>query len=122
MIEFFPYIQLTHVVAVQGGAEWGMAAPVRYLCYSVDTLLLTAACVPLTILPAALFANGWPLLKPTLLVAYVGHGTFALKRGRTGALRRACFVSALVVFAGMFLIVRTRDPSGPVRMLQARLT
>lgn len=136
MIEFYPYIKLTHVVAViasgslfllrglavQSGAEWGMAASVRYLSYSVDAVLLTAACMLLAILPAAVFANGWLLLKLALLVAYVGLGTFALKRGRTARVRLACFASALLVYAGMFMIARTHDPSGPLRMLQAWLT
>ena len=36
-----------------------MAAPVRYLSYAIDTVLLTAALMLLTILPGAMFANGW---------------------------------------------------------------
>ena len=60
-----------------------MAAPLRYLSYSIDTVLLTAALMLLTILPGAMFANGWLATKLVLLVAYVVLGSFALKRGRT---------------------------------------
>ena len=131
MIEFYPYIKLVHVaavvasgslfllrgVAVQGGAAWGMVAPIRYLSYSIDIVLLAAALMLLTVLPAAVFANGWLWLKLALLVVYVGLGTIALKRGRTKTVRLACFVSALLVFAAMYAIARTHDPLGPARLL-----
>jgi uncharacterized membrane protein SirB2 len=133
MIEFYPHIKLVHVaavvasgflfllrgLAVQGGAAWGMAMPVRYLSYSIDIVLLTAALMLLTMLPAAVFANGWLWLKLSLLVVYVGLGTFALKRGRTRTVRLTCFVSALLVYAGMYVIARTHDPLGPLRLIGA---
>ena len=96
-----------------------MVAPVRYLSYSIDIVLLSAALMLLTVLPAAVFANGWLWLKLALLVAYVGLGTVALKRGRTRAARLTCFVSALLVFAAMYVIARTHDPLGPARLLGA---
>ncbi len=133
MIEFYPYIKLLHVaavvasgalflvrgLAVQGGAAWGMAAPVRYLSYGIDIILLAAALMLLAVLPAAVFANGWLWLKLALLVVYVGLGTFALKRGRTRTVRLASFVSALLVYAAMFVIARSHDPLGPVRVFGA---
>ncbi len=133
MIEFYPQIKLLHVatvvasgslfllrgIAVQSGAAWGMAAPVRYLSYSVDIVLLTAALMLVAILPGAVFANGWLWVKLTLLVIYIGLGTFALKRGRTARTRLICFVAALAVFACMYGIARTHDPLGPMRMLRA---
>ena len=131
MIEFYPQIKLLHVgavfasgslfllrgLAVQAGAAWGMATPVRYLSYGIDILLLAAALLLLALLPAAVFANGWLWLKLALLVVYVGLGTFALKRGRTRTVRLRCFISALLVFAGMYVIARTHDPLGPARLL-----
>jgi len=133
MIEYYANIKLVHVaavvasgslfllrgLAVQGGAAWAMARPVRYLSYSIDIVLLTAALMLLTVLPAAVFANGWLWLKLALLVVYVGLGTFALKRGRTRTVRLTCFVSALVVYAGMYVVARTHDPLGPVRLFSA---
>ena len=135
MIEFYPQIKLLHVgavfasgslfllrgLAVQAGASWGMATPVRYLSYGIDTVLLTAALLLLTLLPAAVFANGWLWVKVGLLVVYVGLGTFALKRGRTARVRVTSYVAALTVFACMYLVARTHDPLGPLRMIQAGL-
>ena len=131
MIEDYASIKLAHVaavfasgalflfrgLAVQSGKAWGMVAPVRYLSYSIDIVLLTAALMLLTVLPSAVFANGWLWLKLALLVVYVGLGTFAIKRGRTRTVRLTCFISALLVFAGMYVIARTHDPLGPARLL-----
>ena len=135
MIEFYPQIKLLHVgavfasgslfllrgLAVQAGVSLGMAAPARYLSYGIDTVLLTAALMLLTLLPAAVFANGWLWVKIGLLVVYVGLGTFALKRGRTARVRLASYVAALAVFACMYLVARTHDPLGPLRLMQAAL-
>jgi uncharacterized membrane protein SirB2 len=135
MIEFYPQLKQLHVgavfasgslfllrgLAVQTGVSWGMAAPVRYLSYSIDTVLLTAALMLWTVLPAAVFANGWLWVKIALLVVYVGLGTFALKRGRTAAVRFACFVGALAVFASMYLVARAHDPLAPLHMIQVGL-
>ena len=135
MVEFYPQIKQLHVgavfasgtlfllrgLAVQAGAAWGMATPVRYLSYGIDIVLLTAALMLLTLLPAAVFANGWLWVKIGLLIVYVGLGTFALKRGRTARVRLASYVAALAVFACMYLVARTHDPLGPLRMIQAAL-
>ena len=67
-----------------------MAAPLRYLSYGIDTVLLTAALMLLTILPGAMFANGWLAVKLALLVVYVVLGIFALKRARTPRARTGC--------------------------------
>jgi uncharacterized membrane protein SirB2 len=130
MIEYYPQIKFVHVVAVvasgslfllrgiavQGGMPWAMAPPVRYLSYSIDIVLLTAALMLLTVLPAAVFANGWLWVKLSLLVVYIGLGSFALKRGRTATIRAACFAAALFVFVCMYLVARTHDPLGPLRL------
>jgi hypothetical protein len=48
--------------------NWPRFAPVRYLSYTIDTVLLTAALMLWTILPSGLFANGWLLaLLPWVL-------------------------------------------------------
>ena len=128
MIEFYPQIKWAHVaavitsgslfllrgLAVQARAGWPMAAPVRYLSYGIDTVLLATALMLLTILPSAVYANGWLAVKLSLLVVYVGLGTFALKRGRTTGIRRATFAGALLVYAAMFSIARSHHPLGPL--------
>lgn len=129
MIEFYAQIKWAHVAAVLASGSLfllrgllvqlhqprlAMAGPLRYLSYSIDTLLLTAALMLLTILPGAMFANGWLAVKLSLLVVYVGLGTFALKRGQTSRARRACYVLALLVFAFMATVARAHHPLGAV--------
>jgi uncharacterized membrane protein SirB2 len=126
MIEFYRPIFWVHVAAiiasgtlfllrgwsVQVGARWGMAAPVRYLSYGIDTVLLTAALMLVTILPGAMFANGWLATKLVLLLVYVVLGSFALRRGRTPKVRRICYFAALAVFATVVGIARAHHPLG----------
>ena len=126
MIEFYPQILWVHIAAViasgslflirglllQTGSRAGMAPPLRYLSYGIDTVLLTAALMLVTILPRALFANGWLTVKLVLLIVYVVLGSFALKRGRTAKARRMCFLAALAVFALMLGIARAHHPLG----------
>lgn len=127
MFEFYPQIKWLHVaaviasgslfllrgVAVQAQARWPMAAPVRYLSYGIDTVLLAAAVMLVVILPAALYANGWLTVKLVLLVIYIGLGTFALKRGRTPGIRLATFVGALAVYGSIIAVARAHHPLGP---------
>ena len=127
LMAFYPQIKWVHVAAVcASGAlftlrgalvqanrqRWAMAAPVRYLSYSIDTVLLTAALMLLTILPGAMFANGWLTLKLVLVVVYVVLGTLALKRGRTPRMRASCFVAALLVFVTIIGIALAHHPLG----------
>lgn len=127
MIEFYPQIKWVHIAAVLasgslfllrglllqvGQNRVAMATSVRYLSYSIDTVLLTAAMMLLTILPRAMFANGWLTAKVVLLVVYVVLGTFALKRGRTPRVRLACYLLALLVFGFMLTIARGHHPLG----------
>lgn len=126
MIEFYPQIRWVHILAVtlsgslfalRGlgvlvGARWPQAPLVRYLSYSIDTVLLTAALMLVTILPAALFANHWLTVKLALLVVYVVLGVLALRRGRSPALRAGCYGAALLVFLAIVGIARMHHPLG----------
>ena len=135
MLAWYPQVKWVHVLAVltSGGlfalrgllvqlspgaglpvprraARWAMSAPLRFLSYAVDTVLLTAALMLATMLPSAMFANGWLVAKLSLLVVYVALGTHALRRGRSPTVRRACFVAALLVFGTMLAIARSHHP------------
>ena len=127
LMAFYPQIKWVHVAAVctsgaifllrglvvqAGRTSLAMAAPVRYLSYTVDTILLTAALMLLTILPHAMFANGWLTTKLVLVVLYVVLGTFALKRGRTPRVRLACYCAALLVFVTIIGIAIAHHPLG----------
>jgi uncharacterized membrane protein SirB2 len=126
MIEFYVPIKQVHISAVllsgglffmRGllllyGKQWAMAAPLRYLSYSIDTVLLTAALMLATMLPGAVFANGWLTVKLVLLVVYVVLGSFALKRGNNLRTRWICFIAAVSTFAFMLSVARTHQPLG----------
>jgi uncharacterized membrane protein SirB2 len=131
MIEFYPQIKHAHIglallsgglfalrgVLLLSGLRWPNAAPVRYTSYTIDTALLTAAMMLLTILPGALYANGWLTVKIALLVVYVVLGVFALRRGRTWRVRAVCYVAALLAFAQMYFIARMHHPLGAVLLV-----
>ena len=136
LVELYPEIKLVHVTAVLAsgalfvlrgtavnwGGSWGMIAPIRYLSYAIDIVLLTAALSLLAILPSAVYSNGWLWLKLILLCAYIGLGTLAIKRGRTVVIRRGCFIAAIAIYMCMYIVARTHDPLGPVKALLSLLT
>lgn len=126
MIEFYPQIKAVHIAmviasgglfALRGlllllGQQWAMAWPFRWSSYAIDTTLLTAAMMLLTILPGGMFANGWLATKIVLLVVYVVLGTLALKRGKTRNSRAGFYVAALLVYGFMYSIARAHHPLG----------
>ena len=135
MVDIYPETRLVHITAaiasgalfvlrgisVSRGSSWGMIAPIRYLSYLIDIVLLAAALMLLAILPSSVFSNGWLWVKLTLLVFYIGFGTLALRRARTATTRRACLLAAVAIYACMYFIARTHDPLGPLKSLLALL-
>lgn len=126
MIEFYPDIKWVHICAVIAsgslfavrgaglvcGARWPMWAPLRYLTYAVDTVLLTAALMLVTILHQYPFVQGWLTVKVLLLVAYIVLGTLALKRATSRGGRAICYVAALAVFLFIVSVARAHHPLG----------
>jgi uncharacterized membrane protein SirB2 len=126
MIEFYPEIKWVHVAAVicsgllfsiRGGAQllgarWIMAAPLRYLSYLVDTILLTAALMLATILRQYPFVQAWLTVKVLLLIVYIVLGSFALKRPRTPKARALSFAAALLVYLYIASVARAHHPLG----------
>jgi uncharacterized membrane protein SirB2 len=126
MIEFYPQIKQAHIgfalasgaifalrgAGVLAGMRWPHWLAVRWTSYTVDTALLTAAMMLLTILPGAMFSNGWLTAKLLLLVVYVVLGTFAIKRGRTRLAKAGFYVAALLTFAMVYSIARAHSPWG----------
>ncbi|MEO8486352.1 MAG: SirB2 family protein [Betaproteobacteria bacterium] len=105
-------------VLVQSGAQrFAMAPPLRYASYAIDTALLAAALMLVSILPRAAFANHWLTLKLVLLCAYVALGSVALKRGRGPRARAVAFVAALATYGAMVGIARAHHPLGWLRAL-----
>lgn len=126
MIAFYPQIKQFHIIvallsgslfALRGGfalagARWPQALPVKWLSYSIDTILLTAAMMLLTILPWTMFANGWLLAKILLIVVYVVLGVLAMRPQRSRRDRARYYAAALLVFAAIYGIARTHHPLG----------
>lgn len=131
MIEFYPQVKLTHIAAVvasgalfflrgaavQLGAQWAMAAPLRYLSYTIDSVLLTAALMLATMLHQYPFADAWLTVKVLLLVVYIVLGILALRRGRSAGIRLASWLSALAIFGLIISVARAHDPLGALRAL-----
>lgn len=131
MIEFYAQIKAVHVAmvfasgllfalrgaGVLAGMQWPMRLPVKLLSYTIDTTLLTAALMLFTILPHAMFANGWLATKLVLLVVYIVLGTFALKRGRTRRSRAVSYAAALCVFGFIISVARAHHPLGILFLL-----
>lgn len=132
MIEFYPQIKSVHVAAVvaslslfalrgalalSGRERLALGLPLRTLSWSIDTVLLSAALMLLTLLPGAAFANHWLSVKLVLLVGYVGLGSLALRRARTHRGRVLAFVASLAVAALIYAIARVHHPLGPLLLL-----
>jgi len=131
MLEFYPEIRWVHICAViasgsffalrgagvLAGARWPMWAPLRYLTYTIDTVLLTAALMLVTILHQYPFVQAWLTVKVLLLVVYIVLGTFALKRARTEQARAIFYIAALAVFLFIASVARAHHPLGILRQL-----
>ncbi|TXK59810.1 SirB2 family protein [Alkalisalibacterium limincola] len=125
MIEFYPQIKQAHVgfvllsgglFALRGllllaGQRWANARPIRWLSYTIDTGLLTAALMLLVALKLNPFVVPWLAVKLVLLVVYVVLGYIALKRAR-GWPRVAWYAAALACFGFMYTVARAHHPLG----------
>jgi uncharacterized membrane protein SirB2 len=127
MTDLYPEIRWLHIAAVimsgglftlrglalnAGGAGWAMAAPLRYLSYGIDTVLLAAALMLMAITQQYPGSQDWLSAKVVLLAVYIALGSIALKRGRSRGMRLICFALALLVFGVIIGIARTHDPLG----------
>jgi uncharacterized membrane protein SirB2 len=102
--------------------RWAMAAPLRYFSYSIDTVLLTAALMLMTVLRQFPVANSWLTVKVFLVMVYIVLGSFALKRARSRGARVAFTAAALAVFGIIVSVARTHSPLGPIEWLQLQGT
>jgi uncharacterized membrane protein SirB2 len=87
-------------------------AALRVLSYAIDTTLLTAALMLVTILHQYPFVQAWLTVKVLLLVVYIVLGTLALKRGRTARARNSSFIAAVGVYLAIVGIARSHNPMG----------
>jgi uncharacterized membrane protein SirB2 len=104
---------LLSLTGIPGANRWA----VRWLSYAIDTGLLTAALMLVTIEHQYPFVQGWLTTKVVLLVVYLALGSFALHWGRTRTLRLASYSAALLVFLFIVSVAYWHDPAGVFRHL-----
>lgn len=84
----------------------------RVAPHVVDTLLLGSALALAFLSGQYPFVQGWLTAKVLALLAYIGCGSVALKRGCSKAVRGIFFVMALSCFAYIVSVALTRHPAG----------
>ena len=126
MFEFYPQIKLIHIglalasgtlfaargAGVLAGMGWPRHAAVRIASYGIDTALLTDALMLASMLPGAMFANGWLYSKLAFLALYIVLGVLALRRARSRRARAWCYLAALLAFGMVYSIARAHHPLG----------
>lgn len=85
-------------------ARWLKIVP-----HTNDTLLLAAAIAMLAVAGLNPLEQPWLLAKIIGLLAYIGLGTVALKRGRSKAIRVKALLAALGVFAYIVAVAVTKQ-------------
>ncbi len=93
-------------------SPWLQSRVLKTLPHVIDTVLLTSALMLTTVIHQYPFTTGWLTTKVLLLVAYIVLGHYAIKRGRTKAVRAAAFVAALLVLGFLVSVARAHHPLG----------
>lgn len=83
---------------------------VRIFPHVVDTILLSSAIVMAYLSAQYPFEQGWLTAKLFGLLAYIGCGTMALKRGKTREARIAFLVLAVLSYVYIVSVALTRSP------------
>ena len=101
--------------AVLAGRSWPMRAPLRWLSYAIDTLLLAAGGTLWWLLSLGPLQSPWLGTKLVLLVLYIVLGSLALKRARSAAGRRRAYAGALATYAFIASVAVAHHPLGILR-------
>ena len=126
MIEFYPQVKLLHIILISAsgglfalrglcsllGARWPHWGLVRWTAIVIDTALLTSAAMLYTMLPKALFGNGWLALKLVLVAVYIALGFMAMRASNPRGRRLSFYLAALATFAMIVGIARMHSPWG----------
>ena len=125
MSAFYLQIRLAHVIlvccsgglfALRGtvalaGAPWANHLALRWLAYTIDTCLLTAALMLVSIIHQYPFVDAWLTTKVVLLVPYVLLGSYALHGARSPTGRAAALAAALLVYLYIAGVAYWHDPA-----------
>ena len=127
MEEFYVQIRTVHIWAVTAsgllfalrggafnllGASWPKALPARLLSWTIDSILLMAALMLMTVVRQYPFVDAWLTVKVLLLVVYIGLGTMAFAAARPRRVRIGFWLAALMVFGFIVTVARAHDPLG----------
>lgn len=82
----------------------------RSLPHLVDTLLLGSALLMAWMSGQYPFVHGWLTAKVLGLLAYIGFGMMALKRGRTRVVRLRFVVLAVLAYTYIVSVALSRNP------------
>jgi uncharacterized membrane protein SirB2 len=85
---------------------------VRVVPHVNDTLLLAAAIGLSVVQQQYPFVHDWVTAKVLGLLAYIGFGMFALRRGRSKRVRAGFWLAALASFAYIVSVALTKNPLG----------
>jgi uncharacterized membrane protein SirB2 len=85
---------------------------VRVVPHVNDTLLLAAAAGLSIVQRQYPFVHGWVTAKVIGLLAYIGFGMFALRRGRSKTVRTGFWLASLASFAYIVSVALTKNPLG----------
>ncbi len=105
-------------VLMLAGSRWLNARWVRIAPHVVDTVLLASAAWLAWFLQQYPFVHPWLTAKTVGLLAYIGLGMVALRRGRSKRVRVVFFVLALVAAGYVVSVALTRDPAGPLAWMR----
>ncbi|AVQ00066.1 hypothetical protein C7S18_09755 [Ahniella affigens] len=120
MAHYYLWIKFVHVSAISASFAlfvlrgilhllgWPHAShwSIRFLSYTIDTVLLTAALMLITILHQYPLVHAWLTAKVVLLLAYIVLGSFALKRATTQRWRVLAFTGACLCFGMIYSVAR----------------
>jgi uncharacterized membrane protein SirB2 len=123
-VELYPALKLLHVGCVLVTASGFVLRGVwmlrdnpllrhpltRVLPHVNDTLLLAAGIGMALLLRQYPLVDGWLTAKLIALLAYIGLGTVALKRGQTKRIRLLAFGGALLTLAYLVAVALARSP------------
>ncbi len=112
---------LTAVITISGfivrgfwmmtGSEKLQHRVARVAPHIVDTILLVSGVAMLVMLSLNPFTEAWLLAKLIGLLAYIGLGTVAIRRGPTLQIRLLGFVGAVSAFAYIVGVALSKSPA-----------
>ncbi len=77
----------------------------------VDTVLLLSGLIMVVTSGLSPLANPWLAVKLSAVIMYILLGSVALERGRTGNIRAAAFILALLMVFYIVTVALTRNPT-----------